>query len=89
MLQDYEGRHDGPMKYIVPLKPPELRETGCWSCDANSIDLMLRLIERGEREEAVAHALFDSTQNNSRLVNFHELLAMFEQYESAAARAAS
>jgi hypothetical protein len=37
---------------------------------------MLRLIERGEREEAVAHALFDSTQNNGRLVNFHELLAM-------------
>ena len=50
---------------------------------------MLRLIERGEREEAVAHALFDSTQTNGRLVNFHELLTMINQYESASARAAS
>ena len=77
MLRDYEGRHDGPMKYIVPLETAgDIARRGCWSCDANSIDPMPRLIERGEREEAVAHALFNSTQNNGRLVNFHELLAM-------------
>ena len=47
------------------------------------------MLDVGEREESVAHALFDSTQNVGRLVYFHDLLAMIEQYESAAARAAS
>ena len=53
------------------------------------IGLTRAMLDVGEREESVAHALFDSTQNNPRLVNFHELLAMIEQYESASARAAS
>ena len=47
------------------------------------------MLDVGEREESVAHALFDSTQNDARLVNFDQLLAMIQQYESAAARAAS
>jgi hypothetical protein len=53
------------------------------------IGLTREMLDVAEREESVAHALFDSTQNNGRLVNFHELLAMINQYESASARAAS
>ena len=53
------------------------------------IGLTREMLDVAEREESVAHALFDSTQNNSRLVNFHELLAMINQYESASARAVS
>ena len=39
---------------------------------------MLRMIERAEREEAVAHALFDLTQTKGRLVQVHEIVAMIE-----------
>ena len=39
--------------------------------------------------ESVALAVFETAKNNGRLVNFHELLAMIEQYESASARALS
>ena len=53
------------------------------------IGLTREMLDVAEREESVAHALFDSTQNDGRLVNFHELLAMIKQYESAAARAVS
>lgn len=53
------------------------------------IGLTRAMLDVAEREESVAHAMFDLTQNNGRLVNFHELLAMINQYESASARAAS
>ncbi len=53
------------------------------------IGLTRGLLDVAEREESVAHALFDSTQNDARLVNFDQLLVRIEQYESAAARAAS
>ena len=47
------------------------------------------MLDAAERAETVAHALFDSTQNNGRQVDIHELLAMIKQYEAAAERAAS
>ena len=53
------------------------------------IGLMREMLDVAEREESVAHALFDSTQNDARLINFDQLLARIEQYESAAARAVS
>ena len=53
------------------------------------IGLTRKILDLAEREESVAHALFDSTQNVGQLVYFHELLAMIKQYESASARAAS
>ena len=48
---------------------------------------MLRLIERGEREEAVAHALFDLTQTKGRLIQVDEIVAMVGRYETASVRA--
>ena len=49
----------------------------------------VRLIERGEREEAVVHTLFDLTQTKGRLIQVDEIVAMVGRYESAAARAES
>ena len=51
--------------------------------------MMREMIDVAEREESVAHALFDTAQNNGRLVHIHEIVAMIEQYESASARAVS
>ena len=36
--------------------------------------------------ESVAHALFDLTQNNGRLVQIHEIVAMISQYNRCRAR---
>ena len=58
-------------------------------CDALTFDPMLRLIERGKREEAVAHALFDLTQTKGRLIQVDEIVAMVGRFESASARAKS
>ena len=49
----------------------------------------ITLIETAELKESVAHALFETAQNNGRPVQIHEIVAMIEQYESAAARAVS
>ena len=49
----------------------------------------ITLIEMAELRESVAHALFETAQNNGRPVHIHEIVAMIEQYESAAARAVS
>ena len=57
--------------------------------EPDAIAVLREMIEMAEREESVAHALFDSTQNNGRLVQIHEIVAMIKQYESAAARAVS
>ncbi len=57
--------------------------------DPDAIDVLREMLDVAEREESVAHALFDSTQNNGRLVQIHEIVAMIKQYESAAARAMS
>ena len=57
--------------------------------DPDAIAVLREMIEMAELRESVAHALFETTQNNGRPVQIHEIVAMINQYESAAARAMS
>ena len=55
--------------------------------DPDAIAVLREMIEMAELRESVAHALFETTQNNGRLVQIHEIVAAIKQYETAAARA--
>ena len=45
------------------------------------------MLDVGEREESVAHALFDLTQTEGRLIQVDEIVAMVGRYETASVRA--
>ena len=82
----------GISKIIVRQIRPGLRVRAAFiveECEPDAIGVLRAMLDAAEHAETVAHALFDSTQNNSRRVDFHELLAMIKQYEAAAARAVS
>ena len=57
--------------------------------DPDAIAVLREMIEMAELRKSVAHALFEAAQNSGRPVQIHEIVAMIEQYESAAARAVS
>ena len=71
-------------KIIVRQIRPGLRVRAAFivkECDPDAIAVLREMIEMAELRESVAHALFESTQNNGRLVQIHEIVAMIEQYE--------
>jgi len=51
------------------------------------IGLMREMLDVAEREESVAHALFDLTQTEGRLIQVDEIVAMVGRYETASVRA--
>ena len=79
-------------KIIVRQIRPGLRARAAFivrECEPDAVGVLREMFEMAELRESVATALFEATQNNGRPVQIHDIVAMIEQHESAAARAMS